>query len=112
VIRPGAGQEAHRVLGVHPELDRVARRGDRLGVEGHRAPAGDEQLLLDEVDAGDHLGDGVLHLQPGVHLQEHHFPGVGVQQALDGAGVAVTDCLGSPHRGGEQLLAQLGGHRR
>ena len=32
------------------------------------------QLLLDEVDPGDHLGDGMLHLDPGVHLDEVEAP--------------------------------------
>ena len=39
---------------------------------GDREPlaAGDPQLLADDVDAGDHLGDRVLDLQAGVDLEE------------------------------------------
>ena len=56
------------VLAVDPELDRVARR---RGVDvAERFTAGDAELLADQVDAGDLLGDRVLHLQPGVDLEE------------------------------------------
>ena len=36
----------------------------------NRSPAATQQLLLDEVETGDQLGDRVFDLQPGVHLQE------------------------------------------
>ncbi len=35
-----------------------------------RLAGGDPDHLLDEVDAGDELGDRVLDLQPRVHLQK------------------------------------------
>ena len=34
------------------------------------APARDPDLLDDEIEPGDHLGDGVLDLEAGVHLDE------------------------------------------
>jgi hypothetical protein len=43
-----------------------------------RLPGGDAHLPVDEVDAGDHLGDGVFDLQPGVHLHEEELLGIGV----------------------------------
>jgi hypothetical protein len=49
--------------------------------------------LMDEVDAGDALGDWVLHLKPGVHLEEVEVL-LGVEQELDGAGRVVPDCRG------------------
>ena len=63
-----------RVLGVEPGLDRIAPRGRRwLGVEA--AAVGDGQLQLDEVETGGELGDRVLDLQPGVHLEEEEVTG-------------------------------------
>ena len=56
------------VLGVEPGLDRRAVRGRRFGVQA--AAVGDRDLQLDQVEAGGLLGDRVLDLQPGVHLQE------------------------------------------
>ena len=57
-----------RVLGVEPDLDRWPRGAGGSAVR--RAPVGDPQLQLDQVEPGDALGDRVLDLQPGVHLQE------------------------------------------
>ena len=76
------------VLGVQPGLDRVAARRRRLGVEA--AAVGDVQLQRDEVEAGGGLGDRVLDLQPGVHLEEEEVAAV-VGHELDGARAGVAD---------------------
>ena len=72
---PGRGLEpAGGVLGVEAHLDGVP--GDR-GVEDlgrKRHAVGHEQLQADEVEPGDQLGDGVLDLEAGVHLQEGEAP--------------------------------------
>ena len=98
--RAGGGQElaAGRVLGVDPDLDRVAAAGVDL-VLGHRQrfARGDADLPLDEVDTGDHLGHGVLDLQAGVHLEEEEL--AVLVDELDGAGVVVADRLGGLDRG-------------
>ena len=71
VIRPGAGQEALRhVLRVDPALDRVAAQPHVLLPDRERLAGRDEHLLPDEIDARHLLGDGVLDLDPGVHLHE------------------------------------------
>ena len=57
------------VLGVQADLDRVAARA-RRAVEVERPALGDAQLQRDQVDAEDGLGDRVLDLEAGVHLQE------------------------------------------
>jgi len=49
---------------------------------------GDPELLADEVDPGDHLGHGVLHLEPRVHLEEVEAT-LGVHEELDRARVHV-----------------------
>ena len=95
--RAGRRQElaAGGILGVDADLDRVAVTARRDLVLGHRQrlAGGDADLPLDEVDAGDHLGDRVLDLEPGVHLQEEEL--AVLVDELDGAGVVVADGLGS-----------------
>ncbi len=59
-----------RVLGVDPDLDRVAAPLDRVLRERQRLAVRDPDLLGDEVERRHHLGDAVLDLQPGVHLEE------------------------------------------
>ncbi len=57
------------------------------------------QLLLDQVDAGDQLGDRMLDLDPGVHLHEEPLVPFIVEDALDRAGAGVADVTGQPDRG-------------
>ena len=52
--------------------------------------AGDEDLQLDQVQAGGDLGDRVLDLQPGVDLEERKDLLIGLVEELDGAGAAVS----------------------
>ena len=63
----------------------------------------DTDHLLDEIDAGDHLGHGVLDLEPRVHLEEEEGA-ILTGDELDRAGGIVADRLGErdglrPHRG-------------
>ena len=55
-----------------------------------RRALGHRQLQLDEVEAGHQLGDRVLDLQAGVHLQEPELAGR-AEQELDGPGPDVAD---------------------
>ena len=72
------------------------------GGAGRGLALGDVELEGDQVDAGDALGDGVLDLQPGVHLQEEEAAVVAGEE-LDGAGAGVADRgRGGRDRGGEQ----------
>src|SRR5579863_1449505 len=50
---------------------------------------GDQQLRLDQIDAGDEFGHGMLHLDAGVHLDEVELPVL--EQELERAGAAVAD---------------------
>ncbi len=93
-IHPPAGRKeaCTRVFGVHARFDAVTAQHDVVLHEGERLARRDAQLLLDEVDAGDLFGDGVLDLQPRVHLHEEELVGpVGGHDELDGAGAAVGD---------------------
>ena len=57
-----------RSLGRDPDLDGVSPDGDLVLCGGQGQAGRDQDLPLDEVDAGDHLGHRVLDLQPRVHL--------------------------------------------
>ena len=64
------------------------------------------QLQLDQVEPGRLLGDRVLDLQPGVDLHEPEVAGLGVDQELDGARVAVARRFGDAHGGSpDRVLA-------
>ena len=90
------GEVVLRVLGGDAALDGeaahldVGLRGDADLRIGELVPLGHQDLGLDQVAAGDHLGDGVLHLDARVHLDEVVAPLL-VEEELDGAGVAVGD---------------------
>ena len=107
----GVGAElVGRVLGRDPALQ--GRAPDLEGVladaeVGQGLAAGDAQLRADEVDVGDLLGDGVLDLDPRVHLDEH-VAAVGRQQELDRARVDVPDLAGEGDGVRAHPLAQVG----
>ena len=78
-----------RVLGVQPHLDRMT--GRLTGC------CGLAELHRHQVDAPHQLGDRVLDLEPGVHLQEPEAAGIhGVDQELHGPGALVVDRLRRP----------------
>ena len=74
------------MLGVEPNLDCVTsrRRSGRHGFAGR-----DPQLLLDEIEAGDGLGDRMLDLKARVELDEPEPPVR--DQELDRAGALVAE---------------------
>ena len=69
------------------------------------SPGRDAQLLGDEVERRDHLGDAVLHLEARVHLEEPEL--AVLVEALDGARVHVAARARHLHRG----LAHRGADR-
>jgi hypothetical protein len=98
------------VLGGDPALERGAAQhhvvlGETEVLEC--LAGGDPQLRLHEVDVGDLLGHRVLDLDPGVHLDED-VVALGVEQELDGAGVAVADLGREAHRVGAHPLPDPG----
>ena len=102
--RAGLGGEAlGRILGVDARLDGVAlARGLEHGAREPLA-GGDADLLLDQIDPGAHLGDAVLDLEPGVHLEEPQLA-VGAGHELDRAGAHVADAADDAQGRREQLL--------
>ncbi|KAK1238641.1 hypothetical protein MKX07_004217 [Trichoderma sp. CBMAI-0711] len=97
-----------RVLGVDAGLDGGAPLAHLLldlGLGQRQLLAGgDAELPLDEVQAGDHLGDGVLDLQARVHLHEVELAAVLVEDELDRAGADVAHGLGGLARLVPQVL--------
>ena len=82
-----------------------------------RLAGGDAELPLDQVEAGDELGDGVFDLEAGVHLHEEEVVAWAVIGAacrgddeLDGAGADVTDCAGGLDGGLAHGGAAVRGH--
>ena len=95
--------------GVAVEVDvLLLRQTDLRAAEG--IAGGDEQLGADDVHAGDHLGDGMLHLNTGVHLDEV-VVAVPVHQKFHGAGTDVAHVLGDLHRVAAESFHRLVGHR-
>ncbi len=88
---PGARPEVGvGVLGIQADLDGVPTRfGLKDGVR-QRVTRGDADLPGDDVDPRRHLGDPVLDLEPGVHLEEVVLT-VGIQEKLDGRGIVEID---------------------
>ena len=71
------------------------------------AAGGDADLLVHEVDAGDRLGDRMLDLQAGVHLDEVELAvlveeldgaGAGIAELGDGVGADLADAARAPRR--------------
>jgi hypothetical protein len=71
------------------------------------APGGQGDLGAHQIDAGDLFGDRVLHLQPGVGLDEHERSvGVGVvHEKFHGAEVVVAGVAGQGERGVDEAGA-------
>ena len=87
----GAGRrpERMRVLGIDAALDGVPVEAHVLLAERKRRAGRDPDLLDDEVEPGDHFGDGVLDLEARVHLDEVEL--VVLVEKLDGADAAIAE---------------------
>ncbi|KAG0927779.1 hypothetical protein G6F31_017928 [Rhizopus arrhizus] len=65
-----ARHEGFGVFGVDAALDGVAGEHHVALLDRQLLAGGDLQLLGHQVDAGDHFGDRMLHLDAGVHFNE------------------------------------------
>ncbi len=81
----GRQEVAEGVLGVDAALDGPAVELHVRLLEGQLLAVGGADHQLDEVDAGDHLGDRMLDLEARVHLEEEEAP-VLAGDELDRAG--------------------------
>ncbi len=105
---PGRGLEIPvGVFGVDPALDGVTPEIPPVSLEADRLSRRHPDLLLHEVEAGDHLGDRMLDLDPGVHLHEVEPP-VDVEEKLQRAGTDVADVRRQRHRRLAHALAEQG----
>ena len=109
---PGEGSEgaAGRVLGVDPHLDGVAVAPDVVLAEAERLTRRHPQLPLDQIEPGHQLGDRVLDLESGVHLEEEEL--AVLVEELDRPGVDVAAGLGHLDRGLAHGPADLVGEVR
>ena len=101
----GGRKPVVRILGVEPGLDGVAELGRALA--GERTAAGDEDLQLDQVDAGGGFGDRVFDLQPGVDLEEREGLLLGLVQVFHGACTAVFGGADQVGRHASQVVGLL-----
>src|SRR5699024_86853 len=95
-----------RILGVDAKLRREPAVADVLLPELERLAGGDAKLRLDDVDARDFLGDGVFHLDAGIHFHEVEAAVV-VEQELDSAGIHVAALARHAHREVADVIALL-----
>jgi len=109
----GAGQEALAgILRVEPHLDRCAARLGHARLEPRQLVRCLTDHPLDQVDAGDLLGDAVLDLQAGVDLEEvKRLAGVVVDE-LDRARGRVPDVAPEADRRVEHRGTRRGGQVR
>ncbi len=96
---PAGGRQevAERILGVDPAFDRPAVAAHVLLRQGQPLAGRDADHQLDQIEAGDRLGDRVLDLQAGVHLEEIERL-VPVDDELDRAGRLVLHGASELHR--------------
>ena len=99
------GHEGARVLGVDAAFDRRALDAHVFLRDRQRRAGGDLDLLVDEVDAGDHLGDGMLDLDARVHLDEIEL--AVLVEELDRADADIAELGHRPRDDAADLLALL-----
>ena len=107
------GHERMRVLGIDAALERMAEHRHIALLEAEPLAGRDSDLLLDDVDARDHLGDRMLDLQPRVRFHEIEAT-VLVHEKLERPRIRVLHRLGGVDHDAPHLPAELVGesHRR
>ena len=104
-----------RTFGVDSAFD--CRALHHHGFLHHRCRGSRRELDLpaDQIDAGDHLGDRMLHLNAGVHLQEEKLAAVRLVDELHRTGAAVALVVNQRKRrlthGKADVLRQTGSRR-
>ncbi len=108
------GQKTGRhILGVEARLHRMAAQHHFILSEWQRLALGHGQLPGHQILSGHRFGDGMLYLQPGVHLHKEEL--ILAEQKFDGASPLIVDGLGSGHgclpHGAAQSRRNIGGGR-
>ena len=83
----------------------------RVFLDGQFLAFGNVELLTDQIEAGNFLGDRVLHLQAGVDLEEVDQT-VSANQVLNGARTVVASLAADVLSGLAQALILLWGQER
>ena len=115
----GAAVGAHR-FHVDAQSGWRSRAGSAVRSAGGRVPRANSrrqvELELDEIDAGNFLGDGVLDLQARIRLDEGEgrlaFLTARIDEELESAEIVVADLARQAHRGRGQAIAQRGRQAR
>src|SRR5258708_19107368 len=100
------GRKAIRILGVDAALEGVAAQHDVLLAKAQLLPGGDADLLLHQIDPGDHFRDRVLDLDARIHLDEIEL--LVLEQELERADTAVADLAAGFDTALADAIAQLG----
>ena len=104
---------ARRILGVDAGLDGVAAQGELVLGQRQGFAGGDTQLPFHQVLAGDHLGDGMFHLQTRIHFHEVEIAALGDEFHRPGPDIADRARRGDggmAHRGPTRRV-EAGGRR-
>src|SRR3954463_7136615 len=99
----GRGAEGEGIFRIDAALDGMALESDVLLAEGQWRAGGDADLLAHDINAGNGFGDGMLHLQTGVYLDE--IEAAVLVKEFDGAGAQITQLGESPGDGAADLVA-------
>ena len=95
---PGLGQKVVvGVLRVDAGLHGMALLSQMPLLPGQGLAVSHADLPRHQVKPGDHFGDRVLHLQPGIHLHEEELVAVRIVEEFHCAGANVINCLATAH---------------
>ena len=83
-----------RVLGVDPDLDSGTPNLDIALLISQRRAVGDDELLLDQVDAGDFFRHGMLHLDARVHFEKKEVERLSIDEKFNRPCTPVIQMLG------------------
>ena len=98
-----------RILGIDTCFNGVTADCKLLLLTGHRFTRCNQQLPLHQIKTGNHLGNRMLNLKPGVHL--HKIEGtILIKKKLDRAGTDVLDGSRSSNSRSPHLLPERCGH--
>src|SRR5262249_4867826 len=94
------------IFGVKADFHGMAARRDGLPGKWQAMIGGDGDWEFYEVEPGDLFGDGMLHLEAGVYLEEIEIE-VGIHQKFHGSGVCVTARASKANGGFTHFATQI-----
>lgn len=112
IVLDGAGTGAEivgGVFGVYSALNGYSARLDITLLESQRLAGSNTDLPLEQIDAGSHLGDGVLDLYASINFQEREIALL-IDEELDGAGTEILGLTHQTHGGFAKLAAGVLGN--